>query len=98
MFDDPKKELQRVEAQLRAAQEEDTDNTDWLAEAKSMMDREFEGDSADTVAFEEDEDGEDEFSVSAPNKKKGIAGLIVLMCLELLGIGAVVYWWLQWLK
>ena len=30
-------------------------------------------------------------------KKKGIKGLVVLACLEILGILLVMGWWLQWL-
>jgi len=98
MFDDPKKELERLEEQLRTALEENTEETDWLEEARAMMDREFEGESTGNLDYDEDEDGEDEFSVPAPKKKKRLGGLIVVLVLELLGIAAVVLWWLQWLK
>ena len=30
-------------------------------------------------------------------KKKGIKGLVVLACLEIIGILAIIGWWLQWL-
>lgn len=98
MFDDPKKDLERLEEQLRTAQEENTEETDWLEEARAMMDREFEGESTHIDDYDGDKDGEDEFSVPAPKKKKRLGGLIVVLILELLGIAAVALWWLQWLK
>ena len=30
-------------------------------------------------------------------KEKGVGGLVFLACLELIGIGAVIVWWLLWL-
>lgn len=33
----------------------------------------------------------------APRKTKGVKGLMILACLEILGIFAVLAWWLQWL-
>lgn len=96
MFDDPKNDLKRLEEELRAAQEEETESTDWLAEARNLMDREFETEG--DAVFLEDEEEDDSLSVPVPEKKKRVGGLVFLMVLELLGIAAVAYWWTQWLK
>ena len=105
MFDDPRKELRRLEQQL-LAEEEDDWLDDELAEAHRLM-----GDDPDEEEYDDaprsprarsrntdlpDVDLE-EYSdeIHDEPKKKGLGGLLFLICLELLGIAAVAaYWWL----
>lgn len=110
MFDDPKKELQRLEKRLLAAEDED-----WLdqqlEEAKAMIgdDRRAGRPAADaniyrnyannygaSMTWEEDDSAlyVDEYEEEDYDpREKGIRGLIVLACLETLGIVAIIAYW-----
>ena len=94
MFDDPKKDLKRLDEALRAAQAEDPDDADWLEDARELVEREFETEG-ETVYYDDEEDDET-YSVPVPKKKKRLGGLVFLLILELLGIAAVGCWWLLW--
>jgi hypothetical protein len=125
MFDDPQKELKRLEEQLLA--EEDSDWLDNELEAmhrllgdepkKADMDetrvyrnfangygeqiRNFangygEGQPSGRVDDEQTDSELDTYSdqVPEPEKKKSAAGLVILACLETLGILAIIAYWL----
>ena len=88
MFDNPKKELERLEQQLLAA-EEDVD-----AESAEEFDELF----CDEIY----EDSEEEYVMDedryVPPKKKGIQGLLIIACLEIAAIIALALWWLEQLR
>ena len=101
MFDDPKKELERLQQLLDG--EDDRWLDDQLAEAHRLMGdpvpeeeppaevRRFRGrntDPADVDMVGYSDEIHDE------PKKKGVRGLVILACLELLGIAAVAAYWL----
>lgn len=91
---------------------EEDEEEDWLADARELIadnpgkSRIFDFDA------EEDEDEDTTVYApqkkkktkaakkpkkTKPKKEKGVGGLVFLACLELIGIGAVVVWWLLWL-
>ena len=92
MFDNPKKELERLQEQLLAAetdvlQEEDFDSSyDVLSEMRSRA-----------AGFDaEDYVMDDDRYVPLP-KKKGIKGLFFLIFLALIAAGLYIFWWMGWL-
>lgn len=109
MFDDPRKELERLQRQLLDGEEEKKID-DLLSDAYRLL-----GDEAPDAPrtrpapartqpplprtwAPEEEDGEPEDESPRRNAKekdnRGVTGLLLLLCLELLGIGAVVIYWL----
>ena len=130
MFDDPRKELRRLEEQLLAEEDPGPDVPedalwldDELEEARRLL-----GDEMPDDEEEEDEDPEpmvyrnfangygrrqsvpvrnrdrfdrdlEEYSdqVHDEPREKGVRGLVILACLELLGIAAVIVYWLLFL-
>lgn len=129
MFDDPKKELRRMEQELLAAEYEkdseemepefgagfEFEEEDWLREAKALIGEEEEipirnhangygtrprnhaVDFERTVYDDEEMDEKKAVFTDEP-KPKGIGGLVLLALLEVLGIVAIVWWWIQWLS
>lgn len=128
MFDDPKKELQRLERELLAAEYEeeeeereaefgsefDFEEEDWLREAKALIGEEEEipirnhangygtrprnyATDFDRTVYDDEEIDEDKAVFADPPKSKGIGGLVLLALLEVLGILAIVWWWIKWL-
>ena len=136
MFDDPRKELRRLEEQLLAeeapqppAPEEDVWLDDELEEARRLLGDELSGDEEDDPPvyrnyangygshppvrnyangygqpgrvrnrdrFDRDlEEYSDQ--VHDEPREKGVRGLVILACLELLGIAAVIVYWLLFL-
>ena len=102
MFDNPKKELERLEQQLLAAEAADEEGDledlyeeeydDFGAEDEELM--ELLGRSAGFDADIQEDYTMDEDRYVAPNKKKGIRGLLVIACLEAIAIIALAAWWL----
>ncbi len=102
MFDDPRKELKRLQDQL--LEEEDDDLGDMLADAHRLLGDEEEEDEPSPVRpapgrtrnrDRSDTDLEDySRRVHDGPKKKGVAGLVFLLCLELMGIAALAAYWL----
>jgi hypothetical protein len=94
MFDDPQKELKRLEEELLKSSAEDEE-----------FER-FYQDIFDEFGPTEDERTPvapvkkrrstyaDAPRAVAPKKKKSIKGLVITICLELAGIAAVALWWL----
>ena len=93
--------------------EEEEPEEDWLADARELLGDAPSGKKQMFDFDAEDEADEDVTTVYAPapgkkkktkaakkakaKKEKGVGGLVFLACLELIGIGAVVVWWLLWL-
>ena len=108
MFDDPKKELKRLEEELLAAEMSDDefeqfydDIYDEFGEEETVVQQDAElkaqlSDRAQNTVFRSvgpyEEDDEARY-VSVP-KKKSVRGLVILACLESLGIVTIVLWWL----
>ena len=111
MFDDPKKELRRLENELLAEEE-----TDWLDDDLSDLDdllKDYEEEQEEEVQeeydrvdslkdmsdilLEEEADSDRTFYredyKNARKKKKGIAGLVVVACLETAAIVGLLAWW-----
>lgn len=128
MFDDPKKELRRLEQELLAAEYEEEpeeqeeefgsgfafEEDDWLQEAKTLIGEEEEipirnhangygtrprnyAVDFDRTVYDDEEMDEDKAVFVDEPKPKGIGGLVLLALLEVLGIVAIVWWWIQWL-
>ena len=138
MFDDPKKELRRLQEELLAAEEEEVyeeepdydwepDLDDELADIKALLNngantrqepayRNYANNYGETsgqfangyrnfsqeLLDEEDDDPSalymDDYRTSRKKpKEKGIRGLVILACLETLGILAILGWWVIWL-
>ena len=106
MFDNPKKELERLEQQLLAAETdheaEDAfcdEELDLLLDEPSYKDddrgfsRRAAGFELDNTPYEMDSDR----YVPAP-KKKGIGGLLFIAILELLAAAGLIGWWLGWFQ
>ena len=121
MFDNPEKELERLEEELLAAEDKDDDFERFYAEiygefgaapaAEEAPQEQIDQPRQEgrnyangygtrpekpvTRREETAEDYEDTDSRSVPvrKKKKGNGGLVLLACLECLGIIGVVLWW-----
>ena len=94
MFDDPRRELDRLQRELLAEEEAEDDLADILAL--------LEEDEPDCREYREDDD----WAVyrdygrrpeEKKTKEKGLRGLVILACLELLGILGILGWWMVWL-
>ncbi len=100
MFDDPKKELQFLEEELLRSEEKDEEFERFYSEIYAEFgDHSQEDLLKDNPAAEQPQRPQrtpytdDTRYVPAPPKKKGIKGLVILACLETLGIVGVVLWW-----
>ena len=107
LFDDPKKELERLQQQLLAAEmappEEDID--DFSDEIYEEFGDEFSFEEENDLSLygraagfdaetEEEEYYMDEDRYAAPPKKKGFRGLVIFALLQAILIIALVTWWL----
>ena len=143
MFDDPKKELQRMQRELLAAEQEteeevytpfedytacgDYDEEEQLLKEAKMLIGDFDDEppirnhangygNRRTVSAPQkappapknpavdfnrtvfsDEEFDEKNAVLVEEQPKGIGGLLLLAILEVLGILAIVGWWIQWL-
>ena len=111
MFDNPKKELERLQEQLLAAEahdpEEDFDDLsdDMFQESDpdEVLDNELYAvlyDDRDfsrrSAGFDAEYEMDADRYVHAP-KKKGIGGLLFVAFLELVAAAALIAWWLGWI-
>ena len=108
MFDNPKKELERIQQQLLAAESYDSD--DEYADSSDEIYDVFDDDAFCSEPSDADfyrrstgfgiPDGpyemESDRYVPAPKKKK-IGRLLFIALLELLAAGGLIAWWLGWL-
>ena len=103
MFDNPKKELERLEQQLLAAEAADTeeDFEELYEEEYEVFDAEDDelmellGRSAGFDSQSDELYDMEENRYAAPPKKKGIRGLLMIACLEAIAIIALAVWWLR---
>ena len=110
MFDNPKKELERLEQQLLAAEADDEaedafcneeydEALDLLLDEPSYEDDDR-GFSRRAAGFDIDDtpyEMDSDRYVPAP-KKKGIGGLLFIAILELLAAAGLIGWWLGWFQ
>ena len=109
MFDDPKKELDRLQRELLAVEappeveEDDSDPEEVFYEMKEFLDRgDWDGSDREPLfrsyAREEPLDEEpEEAEVPPPEPKKGgIGGLVIAVALETLALLAILAWWVLW--
>lgn len=102
MFDDPKKELERLEKQLIRAElpPEEADETDDFDELYEMLREKLSPEESDDVYYDDPDDrdlSDEEFYQDyavRPPEKDNVTGLVITACLLSLGIVAVVIWWL----
>ncbi len=112
LFDNPRKELERLERELRAVEEEPTleetyeDPEDALEEMKAFLAEEDWEESRREPLYrrysaEPEEDApprpEKPGPVPAERKRKRNGGLIVILLLETVALLGVIGWWLRWL-
>ena len=110
MFDNPRKELDRLQRELLAAEEppaepeEDSDPEEAFYEMKELLAREEWDEEEREPLFQRYARGEepeelhvDEEPPRKPEKKKGgIGGLVIAIMLETLALLALLAWWLLW--
>lgn len=102
MFDNPKKELERLQKELLAAEapeepeEEYTPPLEWDEEERAPLSHSYTDDADDRLIWEtpaeEPEEAED-----VPEKQHYV-GLKIAIALELLGIAALFWWWYLWIR
>ena len=93
MFDDPQKELKRLEEQLLKT-ETDDDFEQFYQDIFEEFGSGEEESAPRAVAPKKNANTyADAPRAVAPKKKKGVKGLVITICLELIGIAAVVLWW-----
>ena len=97
MFDDPQKELKRLEEQLLKDEMNDDEFERFYHEIFEEFGAGEERERPRAVASNAKSGAyKDTPRAVAPKKKrKGVRGLLIFICLELLGIAAVVLWWVQ---
>ena len=114
MFDNPRKELERLQLELLAAEApeepanvdtEDLDDqeldelTDWEDAPREPLSRSYTDVTDDTMLWSPEPEPEKE-PEEAPEKpqKKHFVGLKFAIALELLGIAALFWWWYLWIR
>ena len=113
MFDNPKKELERLQEQLLAAEagaeeEYDTLSDDYCSDsdADNILDDSLYAALYDDQTISRRSAGfdipDDPYEMESDRyvpapKKKGIGGLLFIAFLEILLAGALIAWWLGWL-
>ena len=129
MFDDPREELRRLQAELLAAEEEEEyvdedleglddllddyeEEEDYGEDIEEYFEEDYEEEytqpryhrrnygvdyADDLLELEEDDTAvyRDEYRAMQKKRKKGVRRLLVIACLELIGILAILGWWLQ---
>ena len=105
MFDNPRKELEKLQQELLAAEAEQDEETDYSAPAewdeddREPLSRSYTDSDDDTLIWQTEEP-EPEVEEDLPQKpeKKHYTGLKFAIALELLGIAALFWWWYLWIR
>ena len=112
MFDNPRKELEKLQQELLAAEaEQDEANAqeaedyvdepmEWDDDDRAPLSRSYTDSMDDTLIWQNDEPLEEETPEEPPEKpeKKHYIGLKFAIALELLGIAALFWWWYLWIR
>ena len=94
MFDDPQKELKRLEERLLQEGMNDEEFERFYQDIFEEFGSGEEESAPRAVAPKKNANTyADAPRAVAPKKKKGVKGLVITICLELIGIAAVVLWW-----
>ena len=110
MFDNPRKELEKLQQELLAAEaeqdEEDAQEEDyeapmeWDDDDREPLSRSYTDSMDDTLIWQNNEPLDEEPPEESPEKpeKKHYIGLKFAIALELLGIAALFWWWYLWIR
>lgn len=109
MFDNPRKELERLQQELLAAEEEtpedETDELlpedempDWDEEEREPLSSRYTDVTEDTVLWDPQEPEVEQAEAPKKPEKKHFVGLKFAIALELLGIAALFWWWYLWIR
>ena len=106
MFDNPRKELEKLQQELLAAEAEQDAETEedysepleWDEDDRQPLSRSYTDSADDTLIWQTEE--EEEEAPQAPEKPepKHYVGLKFAIALELLGIAALFWWWYLWIR
>ena len=98
MFDDPQKELMRLEEQLLQLENKDDEferfYQDIFAEFGTPEEQKKPA-PAPAAPVRKQSAYADAPRAVAPKKKKGVKGLVITVCVELIAIGGIVAYWLM---
>lgn len=106
MFDNPRKELERLQQELLAAEEPEQPEVpeedytlppEWDEEEREPLSHSYTEDGDDTRIWEMPEEAPEEEQPEKPPKKHYV-GLKFAIALELLGIAALFWWWYLWIR
>ena len=111
MFDNPRKELEKLQQELLAAEaeqdEEDAQEEEdyeapmeWDDDDREPLSRSYTDSMDDTLIWQNNEPLDVEPPEEPPEKpeKKHYIGLKFAIALELLGIAALFWWWYLWIR
>ena len=106
MFDNPRKELERLQQELLAAEEPEEPEEpeaefdiplEWDEEEREPLSHSYTDAGDDTRIWETPEEEPFEEVPEKPQKKHYV-GLKFAIALELLGIAALFWWWYLWIR
>ena len=106
MFDNPRKELERLQQELLAAEEPEQPEEpeadfdfpmEWDEEERAPLSHSYTDVGDDTRIWETPEEAPLEEVPEKPQKKHYV-GLKFAIALELLGIAALSWWWYLWIR
>ena len=111
MFDNPRKELEKLQQELLAAEAEQDEEAaleqedysvpaEWDEDDREPLSRSYTDSDDDTLIWQtqEKEPEEEEEYVPEKPEKKHYTGLKFAIALELLGIAALFWWWYLWIR
>ena len=100
MFDNPKKELERLQQELLDAEKQPEDYyTDEDLEAdRAPLSQSYTGVTDDTQLWSLDPEPEEPPAEPEKPEKPRFVGLKFAIALELLGIAALFWWWYLWIR
>ena len=98
VFDDPRGKLQWLEEELLDEEEEQEEEFVDEEEEEDFLPRIRQGKRMHTAVYADEEALSDRDAVFVERKKqKGTGGLKFLALFEIIGILAVIWWWIKWL-
>ena len=107
LFDDPKKELERLQQELLDAEktpeeyytdEELEDPGEWDGDDRAPLSQSYTGVTDDTLLWDTEPASEPEPQEPEKPEKPRFVGLKFAIALELLGIAALFWWWYLWIR
>lgn len=105
MFDNPRKELEKLQQELLAAEAEQEEDygtpVDWDEGDREPLSKSYTDCDDDTLIWQTEEpepEEPEEEDISQKPEKKHYVGLKFAIALELLGIAALFWWWYLWIR